>query len=217
MSSYFRYRSYFGTDNADYLHSGNWSYAWKYIYAGAGNDTVITPFTGVDYYFSGGSGIDYFEGDSGNDTIYGGSDGDTLKGWSGDDLLVGDTGMDYLYGGTSTGEDIFRFEAGDTYSSMGRNDVIADWDATYDEIDMPLAGTVSNYRETSTSATNIESARAIVEGSASLREADHVFLYNGATDTGYLLSDLNSNYTFETGVIVRGAGEARNMAWSDII
>jgi hypothetical protein len=80
---------------------------------------------------------------------------------------------------------------------------------------MPIAGTSSNYGEAATSATTIEAARAQVEGTA-LRNEDHAFLYNASTDTGYLLSDLDGNYTFETGAIMVGAGSASDLNYSNI-
>ena len=45
----------------------------------------------------------------------------------------------------------------------------------------------------------------------------HVFLYNSQTDTGYLLSDLNNDNRFETGVILTGAGSAADMNYRYII
>ncbi len=44
-----------------------------------------------------------------------------------------------------------------------------------------------------------------------------MFLYNAATDTGYLLSDMNNDGGFETGIVLKGAGAAGNFSYSDII
>jgi hypothetical protein len=87
----------------------------------------------------------------------------------------------------------------------------------YDYIDMSIAGTAYNYAERATSATYIDAARYQVEHDSALRLEDHVFLYNPSTDTGYLLSDLDRNFSFETGVILRGAGSASDLNYSDII
>ena len=45
----------------------------------------------------------------------------------------------------------------------------------------------------------------------------HVFLYNSSTDTGYLLSDLNNDDRFETGVMMKNAGFASDFSYSHII
>nr|WP_306670033.1 cadherin-like domain-containing protein [Acinetobacter sp. YH12120] len=65
----------------------------------------------------------------GNDELYGGTGNDIIYGQGGNDLIVGGQGDDILYGGT--GEDTFKWEAGDN-----GNDVIADFDASDDLIDV---------------------------------------------------------------------------------
>ena len=235
--------TYNGTFWSETLNSSNWNYGWTSFYMNGGNDRVTTPSTGQSYYFSGGGGNDYFLGASAADTAYGGSGNDELRGYSGNDYLnggtgadnlyggsgtdtlVGDTGSDHLYGGagrdylwggTAGYRDDFHFAKGDSNSDSWSADTIYDWNRSYDYIDSSIAGTSSNYGEAATSATSIEGARYQVEHS-SLRSEDHAFVYNAGTDTGYLLSDLDRNYTFETGVIIRGAGSASDMSHSDII
>ena len=146
----------------------------------------------------------------------GGAGNDRLHGEDGYDVLVGGTGRDYLDGGFDTSRDDFRFSQGDFPSTTAGADTIADWNVAYDYIDMPIAGTSWNYGEASTSWTSIEGARSQAENT-DLREMDHVFLYNSNTDTGYLVCDLDRNYSFETGVILDGAGSDTDMNWSDII
>lgn len=236
--------AYSGTSASETLNSSNWNYNWNAFYMGAGDDTVVTPGTGVAYQFRGGYGNDHFVGDNagdtaygdwGNDSLYGwggndfidGNDGnDTLYGNSGNDNVSGGAGRDHIYGGTGRDDlfggyndgfaDYFHFAKGDSASTRAGADVIYDWDVRYDYIDSALAGAAGNYGEMSTTANNIETARSVVEGSG-LRNGDHAFLYNAATDTGYLLSDLDRNYSFETGVVIKGAGAAADMNWSDII
>lgn len=236
--------AYTGTSASETLNSSNWNYSWNVFYMTDGNDTVSTPGTGVAYWFYGGNGNDSFVGDSASDTAYGGNDNDTLNGWSGNDYvrgeagldtllggsgndtLIGDGGKDHLYGGTGADSlwggtdgqlDYFHFAKGESNAIAGQADTIQDWNRSYDYIDSSLTGTSANYAETSTGALSITTARGQVENSSTLKYEDHVFLYNAQTDTGYLMSDLDSNYTFETGVIIKGAGVATDMHWTDIV
>lgn len=234
--------AYNGTSASETLSSSNWNYNWNAFYMGDGNDTVYTPSTGVAYSFRGGFGNDYFLGDTGADTAYGDSGNDTLSGYSGGDFLDGGLGDDKLYGGSGrdnlsggdgvdhlyggadgdtlfggAGKDYFHFSQGESNSVTGQADVIYDWDVRYDYIDSAIAGTSSNYREAATSYTSVENARWQVEHNSALQSGDHVFLYNAQTDTGFLMSDLDRNNTFETGVKIVGAGSASDMNWSDIL
>ena len=237
--------TYFGNNLSETLNSSNWNFSWTRFFMNDGNDRVITPNTGVAYEFRGGNGNDYFVGDTANDRAYGGNHNDTLNGWSGNDILDGEagndtllggegrdnlsggTGNDHLYGGNGADDlfggfndrvsDYFHVSMGESQARVGQADTIYDWESAFDFIDTSIRGTSSNYAERATTATNIEAARSIVENSASLSAEDHVFLYNSRTDTGYLLSDLNRNGTFETGVILKGAGSALDFHYWDII
>jgi hypothetical protein len=82
---------------------------------------------------------------------------------------------------------------------------------------MTIAGTSANYREARTSATSIEAAAAQAEANFPSAAIAHVFLYNPDTDTGYLLSDLNNDNRFETGVVLAHAGSAADMSYQYII
>lgn len=202
----------YGTDFSDtmYGYGGNdyqFSYGGNdYLYGGSGND-----------YLSGGNGDDYVSGSVGSDYVIGGYGWDIIVGGSGADILAGASGPDTLAGGFDDGRDDFRFVQGDSPSYNGYADTIYDWNVSYDYIDMPIAGSYYNYAETSTGATSISSARTQVESSSTLRQEDHVFLYNSSTDTGYLLSDLDRNYSFETGVVIRSAGSHSDLNYWDII
>jgi hypothetical protein len=96
-------------------------------------------------------------------------------------------------------------------------DTITDWRAETDWIGMRIAGTSANYGEASTSATSIADVAAQAEATFTSASIAHVFLYNTQTDTGYLLSDLNNDNKFETGVILTGAGSAAEMNYRYII
>ena len=173
-----------------------------------GND-ILSGSYGDDGLF-GGYGNDDLYGGSGWDDLYGGSGLDYLSGGSGDDLLSGGSGRDTLIGGS--GEDLFVFTKGSSGLSTNTVDTITDWSRIYDTIDMTVRGTSANYREASTSATSISSALIRAEDLYPSASVKHVFLYNSKTDTGYLVSDLNSDGQFDTGVVLRNAGLASDMS-----
>lgn len=236
--------TYTGTSASETLNLFNWNYNWNVFNMGDGDDRVTTPTTGVAYTFFGGRGNDSFIGDSGVDTALGGDNNDNLHGWgnndymrgdagddilfgdSGRDIVIGDGGRDDLYGGTEQDSlwggtdyfaDYFHVAKGESNAIVGQHDIIYDWNRAYDYIDTSLKGTSTNYTETWTTGATMANVRAKVEHSSFLSKFDHVFLYNEQTDTGYLLSDLDSNYTFETGVEIKGAGSAYDMNWFDIV
>ncbi len=181
---------------------------------GYGGDDVIFGDSGNDY-LSGGADYDDMYGESGHDDMYGGSGQDYMSGGSGDDLLVGGTSRDTLIGGT--GEDVFSFRRSESGLTTSTVDTITDWNRLDDSIDMTVRGTSGNYREASTSATSISSALIRAEDLYPSASIQHVFLYNARTDTGYLVSDLNSDGAFDTGVVLRKAGLASDMHYSYII
>ena len=183
------------------------------IYGGADHDTIYGGY-GNDY-LSGGLDSDDLYGGFGHDDLYGGSGLDYLSGGSGDDLLSGGLGRDTLVGGT--GEDLFVFTKGTSGLSTSTVDTITDWNRSDDWIDMTVRGTAGNYREAKTSATSIGSALIRAEDLFPSASVKHVFLYNSKTDTGYLVSDLNSDGQFDTGVVLRNAGLASDMSYTYII
>ena len=177
-------------------------------------DDILSGSFGDDTLF-GGYGHDDLYGGSGWDDLYGGSGLDYLSGGSGDDLLYGGSGRDTLVGGS--GEDLFVFRKGSSGLSSSTVDTITDWNRVYDTIDMTVRGTAGNYREHSTSATSIASALIWAEDLYPSVSVKHVFLYNSRTDTGYLVSDLNSDGQFDTGVVLKNAGLASDMSYAYII
>ncbi len=165
----------------------------------------------------GYAGNDHLYGHGGNDSLSGSLGNDFISGGNGSDNIYGGAGADYLLGGIDGSADTFRFYMGDSPSANGSADSIADWNRLYDNIDMPYAGTSANYQEAQTWATSIAAARSQVESNPDLYEERHVFLYNASSNSGYLLSDLNGDDSFETGIVVRGAGSASAMSYVDII
>ena len=200
----------YGDAGDDYLNGGT---GYDDLYGGAGQDRIL-----------GGDGYDVLFGQSGNDDLYGGSSYDDLYGGSGldylnggssDDWLDGGSGRDWLVGGT--GVDVFVFNRGSSGIRTTSADTIADWNASRDWIETPIWGTSTNYREASTTATSIAEAAAQAESTFTSARIAHVFLYNRTADQGYLLSDLNNDNRFETGVVLRGAGSAGDMSYLFIV
>jgi len=191
----------YGYDGDDLIYGWN---GHDDIYGGYDQDTIY-----------GGYGDDYLSGGAGHDDLYGGSGLDYLLGGSGDDFLSGGTGRDTLSGGT--GEDYFSFKRGDSGLTTSTADTITDWNRSFDSIDMTIKGTSFNYREVMTDAASISTAASDADflyGDTSVR---HVFLYNPDIDRGFLVSDLNADGLFETGVVLKNAGLASDMRYDYII
>ena len=184
-----------GENGNDYLNGGDGP---DDIYGGSGNDSLVGGY-GFDFLF-GESGNDRLSGGANYDNLYGGSGRDSLSGGSSDDLLEGGSGRDRLSGGT--GDDAFVFTRGSSGITSASADTITDWSAAADWIGMRIAGTSANYREASTTSTSIEAAASQAEATFTSGSISHVFLYNSTTDTGYLLSDLDNDNRFETGVVL---------------
>jgi Ca2+-binding RTX toxin-like protein len=183
------------------------------IYGSYGHDTIYGGYGADDLI--GGSGHDDLYGNAGFDDLYGGSGLDYLSGGSGDDLLSGGTGRDTLVGGS--GEDVFVFTRGSSGTSTSTADTITDWNKYYDSVDMTVKGTAANYREVNTDAASMSAAADDADywyGDTGVR---HVFLYNSDIDRGFLVSDLNGDGLFETGVVLKHAGLASDMSYHYII
>ena len=217
--------TYYGTAGADTLAYYNWDYSWNVFRMGDGDDTVIAPPANTSYLFFGEGGNDRFQGSSRTDNAFGGLDNDALAGAGGDDFLSGDSGIDRLIGGAGADwlkggadTDYFVFAPGESPSTTYGADTIFDWDVNFDFIDSTVKGTSKNYVEFETNQTSAEHIQYGLSSSV-LKTKDHVFAYNKATDTGYLLSNLDKSgvQAFETAVIIKGAGSAADMNWSDII
>ena len=217
----------------DVLTAANWSYSWSGIWLNGGNDVVDLPSnaqttnifggTGADTMFGssnldvffGGDQNDYLNGRNGNDYLFGDAGHDTLVGGQGRDYLQGGFGADSLTGGSEG--DYFNFRAYDSLNAAGYRDVIQDWDVRYDYITTNVAGTAANYGEYQTNSVNMDQIGAEIFNSSWRTTKDHVFAYNPSSDTGYLFSDLNADNYFDNAVIIRGAGSASDMNYSDII
>lgn len=200
----------YGYDGADVLDG---AYGNDDLYGGYGNDWLYGDY-GDDLLF-GEVGNDDLYGESGNDDLYGGAGADDLYGGYGGDWLSGGVGSDYLWGGD--GYDAFSFTAGASGITTATADVIQDWNGAYDDVDMSIIGTSTNYREAATNVTSIASAAYAAETIYTSTSISHVFLYNSSTDTGYLVSDLNNDDRFETGVVLKNAGFALDFSSAYII
>lgn len=79
---------------------------------------------------------DKARGYNGDDVMRGYAGADTLYGDAGNDKIMGGTGRDYLYGGA--GADDFIFKSGETGNSTSTRDVIFDFSARSDDLDLSL-------------------------------------------------------------------------------
>ncbi|WP_052002870.1 hypothetical protein [Microvirga sp. BSC39] len=200
----------YGWDGDDDIF-GDWGH--DTLYGGNGDDDLYGDDGDDDLY--GGGGHDDLYGGDGWDDLYGGSGLDYLSGGFGDDLLSGGTGRDTLAGGA--GEDEFLFKRGDSGITTSTADTITDWNRSFDFIDMTIKGTRSNYREVKTDARSIATAASDADFLYGDTNVRHVFLYNPKTDKGFLISDLNADGYFETGVVLKNAGLASDMRFDYII
>ena len=199
-----------GTSSRDFIYG----YDGDDLIDGNGGDDDI--FGGYDHdTIYGGSGHDDIYGQAGHDDLYGEAGLDYLSGGTGNDLIAGGAGRDTLVGGT--GEDVFYFTRGTSGLSSSTVDTITDWNRSYDSIDTNVRGTSTNYREHDTFATSIAAAVDDAEDLYPSTSIKHVFLFNPDTDTGYLVSDLNSDGAFDTGVVLRNAGLASDMSYLYLI
>jgi Ca2+-binding RTX toxin-like protein len=186
----------------------------------AGTDEVRTSLasytlvSNVEKLTYTGSGAFTGTGNTLANTITGGAGDDALDGGGGVDTVVGGVGSDLLTGGASG--DTFVFSMGDSGITAGTADTIADW-ATADRIDMPISGATGNYQELSTTEATIEAAAAYAESQVTNTAIVHAFLYNSTADKGFLLSDLDNDDVFETGVVLAGAGAAADFAFGNLI
>lgn len=92
------------------------------------------------FLVSGSEGKDTLQGSDGTDKLIGFAGRDTLSGNDGNDVLLGGTGVDKLTGGA--GADTFRFTSiSDSYTTSSVNrDVITDFDAQADKLDLSRLG-----------------------------------------------------------------------------
>jgi Ca2+-binding RTX toxin-like protein len=139
---------------------------------------------------------------------------DTLTGGPEANIMAGGAGRDTLWGGANA--DTFVFTKGTSGIKATTADTIMDWEVI-DQIDMTIRGNKKNYEEDDTTAASISKAAAYAEKTFTDKNTTHVFLYNKKKDTGYLLSDLDNNDKYETGVILKGAGASSSFSHTDII
>ncbi|MDR5651052.1 calcium-binding protein [Ruixingdingia sedimenti] len=119
----------YGGADADMIFGGH---GFDLLRGEAGNDTLRGG--GLRDLLYGGSHADLLQGDGGNDALFGGGGADTLYGGAGNDRLVGGLGKDVLYGGA--GVDLFVFRLAAEAGAGGGRDVIGDFEAGIDQIDL---------------------------------------------------------------------------------
>lgn len=99
------------------------------VYGGTGNDTLWGE--NDDDLLNGEAGDDWLHGNTGNDTIIGGTGADTLEVGTGRDILTGGDGS-----GPDLSVDTFRFISTLDSATGGQRDVIRDFEAGIDLIDL---------------------------------------------------------------------------------
>jgi Ca2+-binding RTX toxin-like protein len=199
------------------------------LYGHAGND-LLNGGGGTDFLFGqeghdmlkGAGGSDSLWGDEGNDTINGGDGSDWLHGGDGSDHLNGSSLHDHLEGGAGadmliggSGEDTFVFNlpGGGSDSIVSNPDHIRDFNATFDMLDMPIAGTAGNYLEAEI-GHGVGYAEALnwVESHLSAR---YVFVTDGVN--GYLFGALYDQGVIETGIVLEGLTSLTDFHYWEIV
>ena len=109
--------------------------------------------------------------------------------------------------------DTFVFARGTSGTKSSTADTITKWSPA-DSVDMPVAGSISNYEEGRISFTNVED---VVECINDKGKATFVFAYNPKVDTGWLLTDLNNDDKYESCIVLKGSGSYNDFSYLDII
>ena len=104
----------------------------NFVFTGAG--AVAATGNGLANTLTGGAAADTIKGGNGNDLLFGLDGNDTLRGGAGDDVLCGGGGKDTLIGGL--GADMFRFLSTAESSTRLLADIISDFIAGLDQIDL---------------------------------------------------------------------------------
>lgn len=171
----------------------------------SGNDTLYGNDSANVFYGYGGD--DWLFGNGGDDTLYGGAGRDHLLGGTGNDTLVGGMGADTLNGGDGADRFVFTTpgEGGLTSSTV---DAIQDLQM-WDRIDVPdavLNGT--HHVVQNTSVTSIEMALGLANFFDAYNDTNATasLWANPTANLSFLLLDLDTNGTYDTGVVLQGIG-----------
>ncbi len=121
-------------DNANNSAISGWGNSLDNVLCGNNSNNAFYGRDGNDIEF-GGKGNDSLIGGTGNDTLFGESGNDALDGGVGNDILNGGIGADSI--STGVGRDVIKYE-NKTDSGVGSSnrDVITDFDANFDVIDL---------------------------------------------------------------------------------
>lgn len=114
------------------------------INAGAGRDEVNG--SGGNDTVVGGSGADTVMGNNGADKVVGGGGADRVSGGAGNDRVIGGGGRDTVDGGS--GNDVLQgLNGDDTFVFSTGSDLIKDFQANADTIDLDNAVGISNFSD----------------------------------------------------------------------
>ncbi|MDZ5457145.1 calcium-binding protein [Azohydromonas lata] len=178
-------RGYYGNDT---LSGGDGN---DRLYGYTGSTTVLTnPTTAYtdDDRLDGGAGNDLLRGDFGNDVLLGGAGTDTLEGGTGNDTLNGGAGQDSLTGGAGNDRFVFALLADVNGNTSATCDVITDFVAGQDLIDLSaLDANTANAAGSNDAFTAVIAATANFTAPAQLKLVGGV-LY-GNTDLNFATSE----------------------------
>jgi Ca2+-binding RTX toxin-like protein len=147
---------------------------------------AVTYTAAVDGNVTLTSGDDAYTGTAADDVVIGGAGDDVIDGDDGDDTITGGTGADAMTAGA--GADVFIIAAGDSGTTDGTQDVIAEFKtAGVDKLKLGVDGTATNYTEVDlTSGAASTYADALTQANASMAaDTDLVYvLIEDSTSTG---------------------------------
>ncbi len=169
----------FGEDLSNVLNGTDGSDTIK-----GGNDAEV---------INGLAGDDILLGRNGDDTINGGDGNDLIAGQSLSDMLIGGAGADTLIGGSQS--DTFLYEATtDSQTSTGAVDLITDFVAGLDKVDVSALGILALTSNATAASTELRVAYDAVEDTTSIisDDADFSVLFSG--DLSATLS--NADFVF---------------------
>jgi Ca2+-binding RTX toxin-like protein len=174
-----------------------------------GTDNIDGTGNQLANLITGNKGANVLSGIGGNDTILGGVGNDTLRG-GGNDSIAGGLGRDARAG--SVGQDRFIIW-GQGQSGISATSADTIWAGPQ----LMIASTWPWLVQRRIILRMTPRLAAAAETKATSTASTYFFLFNQAADRGYLLADLNNDDTFETGLILVGAGNAGDFSRFDIV
>jgi Ca2+-binding RTX toxin-like protein len=198
-----------GTDYSRlYANSIDGTQRGAVLLQGANSTVSDQSGTGQQATLEGTDGNDVLTGSDAHETLLGGAGNDRLNSGAGNDILDGGAGRDNLTGGE--GADVFRFSArADSHrtDSASFNDLIVDFDASQDRIDLSelgFSGLGDGYNGTLLLQTSADGSRTYLKSLEADAEGRRFEIALEGNFTGLLNA---GNLLFERAAIEGGAGD----------